>query len=407
MAAAPVLSVIVPTHNRARYAVPTIQALLATSDEIEVVVSDTSAEDLLSAALAGKPGAARVRLVRPPSGASVVDNFNAALQAASGDYLCFIGDDDLITRDALRLARWARRQGVEALCLAFPANYYWPDFHHRLRGDFYAGTVRVGKFSGRIRPHDPMRALSASARQLGVGVLDMPRAYAGMIARDLARRIIDKHGALFGGVSPDIYSAALIAQECRSCVHVDYPIVVPGHSGVSTAGQSARGGHLGRLRDNPHIGAFENLVWDSRIPEFYSVPTVWSFSLLEALKKTGTERLAHFGRLYVRCLLLHRAYRSDTLQSIRHQARRVGWPRLAASLAAGALAESAWVVAKLWSMLRVTLSGRADNSMRDVENTAAAHEYLERFLAASPVTARFRATLSDPTWRPDAALRPY
>lgn len=407
MAAAPVLSVIVPTHNRARYAVPTIQALLATSDEIEVVVSDTSAEDLLSAALAGMPGAARVRLVRPPSGVSVVDNFNAALQAASGDYLCFIGDDDLITGDALRLARWARRQGVDALCLAFPANYYWPDFHHRLRGDFYAGTVRVGKFSGRIRPHDPMRALSASARQLGVGVLDMPRAYAGMIARNLARRIIGKYGALFGGVSPDIYSAALIAQECNSCVHVDYPIVVPGHSGASTAGQSARGEHLGKLRDNPHIGAFKNLVWDPRIPEFYSVPTVWSFSLLEALKKTGTEHLAHFGRLYVRCLLFHRAYRGDTVQAIRHQAGRVGWPRLAASLAAGASAESAWVIGKLWSMLRVTLSGRADDSMQGVENTVAAHECLERFLAASPMSARFRSAMADPSWRPDAALRPY
>ena len=407
MSAAPVLSVIVPTHNRARYAVSTIRALLDASGEIEVVVSDTSPDDLLSAAIAAMPGGERVRLVRPPSGVSVVDNFNVGLEGASGDYLCFIGDDDLVTGDAPRLARWARDQGVDALYLTFPASYYWPDFGHRLRGDFYAGTVRVGAFSGEIRPHDPLRARSVSARQLGVGVLDMPRAYAGMISRDLARRIIDKHGALFGGVSPDIYSAALIAGECRSCVRVDFPIVVPGNSGASTAGQSARGEHLGKLRDNPHIGAFKNLVWDARIPEFYSVPTVWSFSLVEALKKSDSEHLAHFGRLYAKCLIFHRAYRDHTLRAIRCHAGRVGWPRLAASLAGGALAESAWVVGKLSSMLRVTLSGRADASMQGVANTMAARERLEHVLETSPATARFRAALAEPIRHPSTPVRAH
>ena len=86
----PLLSVIIPTHNRAKYALPTIQAMLELSPDIEVVVSDTSANDDLASALQPFASNERLVMVRPPTGISVVDNFNTALNKASGDYLTFI-----------------------------------------------------------------------------------------------------------------------------------------------------------------------------------------------------------------------------------------------------------------------------------------------------------------------------
>ncbi|MFX7977155.1 hypothetical protein ABTK65_20135, partial [Acinetobacter baumannii] len=85
-------------------------------------------------------------------------------------------------------------------------------------------------------------------------------------------RIVARHGELFGGVSPDIYSAALISLESQKSYQVDFPIVIPGACAGSTSGKSAQGRHVGGLRDNAHIGAFKNLVWDARVPEYYSVP---------------------------------------------------------------------------------------------------------------------------------------
>ena len=282
----PLLSIVVPTHERARYAIPTITSLLElTGDETEIVVADTSAVDAITPALAGIPGGSRVTVVRPGQGLSVVDNFSAGLREARGDYLLFLGDDDLVSPVIVDLLRWAAANDVDALKLSFPALYYWPDFLHKRRHDFYAGSLHIQAFSGRVSHHDARAALRDAAIDLGGGVGEMPRAYAGIVSRQLVERIIRKHGTLFGGVSPDIYSAALIATEAKRCVYVDYPVVIPGSSGASTAGQSAQGRHVGKLRDNAHIAAFKSLAWNPIVPEFYSVPTVWGYTLLEALKR--------------------------------------------------------------------------------------------------------------------------
>jgi glycosyltransferase involved in cell wall biosynthesis len=44
----PLVSIIIPTHNRTKYAIPTIRTLLAISDQIEIVVCDTTSEDYIS-----------------------------------------------------------------------------------------------------------------------------------------------------------------------------------------------------------------------------------------------------------------------------------------------------------------------------------------------------------------------
>lgn len=388
------LSVIVPTHNRAKYALPTVRALLALSECIEVVVSDTSSDDALQGALAELPDSHRVNVVRPPTGVSVVDNFNAALAAATGHYLVFIGDDDLVTSATVHIAEWAMRTGVDAVSFAFPANYYWPDFQHRLRGSFYAGTLRVEDFSGNVAEHDAKQALAEAADQLGNGVMAMPRAYAGMISRQLADRIRQRHGELFGGVSPDIYSAALISAECRRCVRIDYPVVVPGNSGASTSGQSASGGHLGGLRDNAHIGAFKNLVWDELIPEFYSVPTVWGYSLFKALEKLGRQETADLAKLYVRALLFHRHYAGFTMASIRTWTRRRGWLHVTPRLLTAAAGEAGRVARKLFSMARVTAAGKAPPEMQGLADTIEASAQIETLLQEHPATRQLLQRLS-------------
>jgi hypothetical protein len=352
----PILSIIVPTHERAKYAVPTIRSLLeSTPDDVEVVVTDTSANDVITSALQHDAGWTRVRMVRPGRPLSVVDNFNEGLRQSTGDYLLFLGDDDFVTPAVADLVRWAVRQSVDAIQLTFPALYYWPDFLHKRRHDFYAGTVQLEPFTGRIESHDAKAALQDAAANLGGGVGQMPRAYAGIVSRALVDRIVARYGALFGGVSPDIYSAALIAQECRHCVRVDYPLIVPGSSGASTAGQSAQGRHVGGLRDNPHIGAFKNLVWDPLVPEFYSVPTVWSFSLLKALEQVKPPVPTQPGRLFARCLFYHRHYFGPIRRSLRHWTTQVGLLRATTGLVAGMVVELGWVTRKVGQMIKARL----------------------------------------------------
>lgn len=365
----PLASVIIPTHGRPECAVSTIRAVLAASDELEVVVSDTSNEDRISPEFAGQD-ISRLKLLRPGAPLSVVDNFNFALSHATGEYLAFIGDDDLVSTQITEVARWGIANHVDAFSFTFPMLYYWPTFSSTTRWKAEGSTLVISEFDGRMTPFDAKAELSVALRNMGGGVLGMPRAYAGMISRQLVERIVATHGGLFGGVSPDIYSAALISLESQKSYRVDFPIVVPGACAGSTSGKSARGRHVGGLRDNPHIGAFKNLVWDARIPEYYSVPTVWGYSLLKGIEdKPQWLRKADFSMLYLRCLISDPQYRGVVMQCLLQHARESGYVATAFEFL-GAMAREATRIGR--SLIQRQLKRlKPDNTivLRDVLNT--------------------------------------
>lgn len=377
----PLVSVIIPTHNRACYAIPTIQSIFAASPDIEVIVCDTSEVDLISPALSTHPDFSRLCLIRPNRPMSVVDNFNKAMSVATGDYLVFIGDDDFVSHAIVDVATWAAQQQIDAVKFSFPVTYYWPDFKHSTRGDEYSGTLHISPYTGEIHPYDAKQALLDAIYNFGGGVLEMPRAYAGMISLELAKRISMKYGMLFGGVSPDIYSAALISLEVERCIKLDFPVVIPGSSGASTAGQSANGQHRGALRDNAHIGAFKNLNWDDRIPEFYSVPTVWSYSLLKALECASFNMdKVNFPRLYAKCLIYQRSYLSATFTSLRTYANSKNWWSTGLKLVKAGIEEAAWVFGKLTNRF-LERNDMADKQIRHALNdTQSAAEALKAYI---------------------------
>jgi glycosyltransferase involved in cell wall biosynthesis len=376
------ISVIIPTHNRASYAIPTVRALLALSAEIQVVICDTSELDLISMEFIGEEVLGdRLVMVRPGRPLSVVDNFNEAMSAATGKYFVFIGDDDFVSAKIVDVAKWAFRESIDSIKFTFPVQYYWPDFIHRSRADEYSGSLYIESFTGEVSLHCPKKALAEALDNFGGGVFEMPRAYSGMISSELAKKIKAKHGALFGGVSPDIFSAALISIESKKCVKIDFPIIIPGASGASTAGQSANGKHVGGLRDNPHIGAFENLNWDVRIPEFYSVPTVWSYSLLKAIEVSGLDlNKINFPRLYSKCFIYHRKFAKFTLVSLGFYIRIDGRLNAFFGLFGGCIAESWWIARKLYDRFIKRYSAKDMESHRCLPDTFVASLKLEKLI---------------------------
>lgn len=321
----PILSVIIPTHNRQRYAIDAITTILENFPDTEVVVSDTSDTQEVATALQLWIESGRLIYSHSIEMLNVVQNFENGLNLATGDYLVFLGDDDCLGPQAEQIAHWAQLQGVDAVGCSLGAAYCWPDFRSKYFKDGYAAKLAISPYDASISIVDPLAELQFCLNNLGGGPANMPRAYLGMVSRALTRRIQSKYGSFFGGVSPDIYSAALLAAECAKFARIDFPFVLPGSSGASTSGQSASGGHKGKLRDNAHIGAFKDLVWDSAIPEFYSVQTVWSFSILKAVDKIANTKLKpSYPRLYAKCLLYHRQYFKETLFSIRYMTKKMG-----------------------------------------------------------------------------------
>jgi glycosyltransferase involved in cell wall biosynthesis len=171
------LSIIIPTHERASYAHQTVTQILTNMPQTEVVIADTSAIDPWTGFGRDWRDQGRLKVVRPGTGMSVVDNFNAGAAAASGDWSVFIGDDDFVIPQLEEIIASAQEDGTDAIKFTFADNYYWPDYQHRAQPALYAGTLWRAPFSGRQYPYDAIDARRQALARLGHGVLDMPRAY--------------------------------------------------------------------------------------------------------------------------------------------------------------------------------------------------------------------------------------
>lgn len=377
------VSIVIPTKNRARYARSTISACLRLGDQCEVVVADSAADEGLRDTLRELGLLDKIVYVRTSPDFSVVDNFNEAIRHVSGQFVTCIGDDDIVTSAVLDVANYALKHDIESVTFSFALTYWWPDFVHRRRGTIDAGTVGAAAFTGAVKVLDPQLELKRAAAKLGTGPQNMPRIYAGLVRRSLLDRIREKYRSLFGGVSPDVYSSTLLAQECRSLIHVDYPVIVPGLSGGSTSGTSSNGTHLGKLRENSHIAPFRNLVWDARVPEYYSVPTVWSFSMLKALEQIDKVELANFFNLYLKCILYTRGYGDDIRPSLNAYLRRrnIG---VVVDLMKSARAEVGYIFGAVWRRLSERMTASQFVRYDSFQNSEEAASRIEQLVAERP-----------------------
>lgn len=317
----PLLSIIIPTCNRPQYLRVAVNTIARACPNAEVIVCDNSDSNGLKEELAEFIARGFVRYQFLPTKLSVVDNFESARKLACGRYLMFIGDDDCVGPRLEDIARWADENAVDAVVSyhnKFLANYFWPGVKSKYFKGKYSAALFIGAFSGKSKRIDNRKAIAAAAANPGSGLGCMPRAYHGLVSKDLIDRIVQRWGSLFGGVSPDIYSATLISAESTNAWLIDYPFILPGASPVSTAGQGAARIDKGALNSTDHIRRFgPDLRWDDRIPKFYSPLTVWSYSMQCALERVGPAvAILNFPKLYLSCLIHHPEFREETLYAL-------------------------------------------------------------------------------------------
>ena len=90
-------SVLLPTRNGGKYIGDCIRSILDQDyEDLELVVSDNANTDNTSEVIASFSGDPRLKVVRTDAPVSVIDNWNNALNASSGDYILMIGDDDFL-----------------------------------------------------------------------------------------------------------------------------------------------------------------------------------------------------------------------------------------------------------------------------------------------------------------------
>lgn len=340
----PLLSIAVPTHNRARYAVHAIRSLLSLSDTgIEVVVSDTSTDGELGRWVAESGASKDVRLVylRPQQKLDMTGNHNAALAACRGDYVCLIGDDDTVTAEAVEAAAWARERQIGVIAPNVMANYVWPDFRSRYFGAGHASRLYIARRLGAGRIVDATQALEGALANAAQGTDGLPKIYHGIVARPLLEQLRERAGQYFHGSSPDVSGAVGLAMCCERFLTVDYPLTIPGASGGSNTGRSAMNTHKGALGQESQTRAFEVQGWSAGVPRFFSVETVWAHAALETLGRIDRGLLGrfNFARLLAACLELHPEFGAE-IERAREEAGVIKGQSIAAM--AGCITQERW-----------------------------------------------------------------
>ncbi len=308
----PLLSVAIPTHNRARYAVSAIRSILnIPSPDLEVIVSDTSTDGELAARISDKKYAwtsdSRLNYFRPQEKLDMTGNHNAALGAARGEFVCLVGDDDTIVADALHAASWAKANGIDLIAPNVVANYVWPDFKSRLLGDRHASRLYFARRMGGAVVVDSKAALASALKNATQGTDGLPKIYHGLVRRTVLEKMREISGAYFHGSSPDVSGAIALALCSNSFLIVDYPLTIPGASGGSNTGRSAMNTHKGQLSQESQTKGFETGGWSIGVPRFFSVETVWAHAALETMREIDPQQVGSFNfpRLLAICLVLH------------------------------------------------------------------------------------------------------
>jgi glycosyltransferase involved in cell wall biosynthesis len=113
----PIVSVIVPTHNRPELLCIAIDSILAqTMENFEIIVVNDAGIDV-EPWIANRDPRRRIRIIRHPRNKGVAASRNTGLKAARGRYIAYLDDDDLYYPEHLQtLVNTAEEHGVSVAC---------------------------------------------------------------------------------------------------------------------------------------------------------------------------------------------------------------------------------------------------------------------------------------------------
>lgn len=291
------LSILIATKNRQIYCHSAVKSILEIANQnIEVIVQDNSDDQTLKDMLKEFDDDKRLVYQYTPPPFSSIDNFNAALHLANGEYVCLIGDDDGINPEIIEATQWAKDNNVEALVGNIKANYRWsntgaPDtFFTKMTG----ATLTIQGFDGKVELVDIKNSLNKLMENGCTNYLDFPfpKLYHGVVKMSVLDKIKAETGEYLKGLSPDIYSAITLACNVNKLVFIDYPLTIPGVCGQSTSiteGQLKK--HSKRIEDAPHFRDRGDYNWSKEVPRIYCVQCIWADSGFAALREMGRHDL--------------------------------------------------------------------------------------------------------------------
>lgn len=285
----PLLSIVVPSKNRYYYLKFLVEYFNSIqSDKMELIIQDNSDlginDDFID--FLGKTNDTRISYLYTSDELTIDENCDIAIGRAKGEYVTMIGDDDIFSKHIVEYIDNCKDDNVDAI-LPIKSSYVWPDVNPRLYKNKLSGWYSVKSFKYKRTRINVKKELENVLNLGGVKILNLPRIYHGIIRRDILEKIYIETNSYFPGPSPDMANAIAICQYIDTYEIIDVPLIISGHSLLSTGGQGAQGQHYGEISKIRHLPKDTAANWNEDVPFYWSGSTIYAESVIQALKRTN------------------------------------------------------------------------------------------------------------------------
>lgn len=278
------LSIVVPTKDRYNYLKYLIQLVdNLKSKDVELVIQDNSSDNADFLAYLSDMKYDFIKYNHISKQIPMSENADLAILNSTGEYVCFLGDDDGFTSYLLDGVRWMKQNSIEAVKPA-DVYYFWPDAS---QGQICneSSVLHYHPFTGRVKYISAYKELK---KVLDLGIPNrgnMPLVYHSVVKRSVLDQVYRIGNTFFPGNSPDIANAVALSFVVKKFALVDLPWSYSGCSAFKGGGVAAPGKQYPpMIKDIIWFRANAEFHWDKRLPPVGIGSLIWAESTISALK---------------------------------------------------------------------------------------------------------------------------
>ncbi len=316
------LSIVVPTKDRYKYLKYLIQLVgHLDSDEVELVIQDNSDDNREILTYLNKNSFPFVRYGYHQGQIPMSENSDRAILNSTGEYVCFLGDDDGVTKFIIDGVKWMKSNNVDVIKPS-EVYYIWPDATDAVRVNKVA-VIYYKRFTGKVKflnqYTELLKVLRGGIRDRG----NMPLVYHGIASRRVLDNIYNQCGTYFPGNSPDISNAVALSLQEGKYALVDVPLVISGNSVLKGGGEGLPGRKFPPLVTD--VVWFRNnaeKTWFDKLPSIAVGETIWVDSTISALRSLNRQDLIPLFdeyKFYARFLMIYPKLKNYIIPLIRKE----------------------------------------------------------------------------------------
>ena len=217
------LLIVIPTRNRADFAINAINSVLQQEDcELEVIVSDNSTDDADVLELSNychQLADKRLRYIRPLNPLTMTQHWDwamrQALQISSANHIAYLTDRTLFAKNCL--------QNLQSILQKYPAKIVSYSFDS-IDDSVFPISVSQITYSGKLFEIQSASILKTYAEMERIHAL--PKMLNSVVPRELAATVLEKYGNCFFSMSPDYNFAFRCLDLEESILFYDRPLFI-------------------------------------------------------------------------------------------------------------------------------------------------------------------------------------